>query len=280
MSSETIRSKAARWSELDRRQRRREVTRTLTAVAVTWVFLFGIYYLVPFADRTSWQSLVRLVLAIAAFAVVLAWQARRVSRADLPGLQAVQALGGAIPLFLVVFAAFYLSLSQASTTHFSEPLNHTERALPGRHRVLHRGLRRHHAQGRPRTHRRQHPDAPRPRGHRSRRPPPHHRGQVRLRALTGLASGLIELSAVDDERTDDEDVDDDRDERPERVQRAPSLNCAMRLSPTSTTPRIRAEVEPVISRKPTMASRIPEMREIQPQVVTSNVTTAPSSVTQ
>ncbi len=31
----------------------------------------------------------------------------------------------AIPLFLVVFAVLYLSLSQASTTHFSEPLDHT-----------------------------------------------------------------------------------------------------------------------------------------------------------
>jgi voltage-gated potassium channel len=125
MSTETSSSTAPRWSELDRRQRRHEVTRTMTAVALTWAFLFGIYYLVPFTDRSSWQSLVRLVLAIAAFAVVLAWQARRVSRADLPGLRAVQALGGAVPLFLVVFAVFYLSLSQASTTHFSEPLNHT-----------------------------------------------------------------------------------------------------------------------------------------------------------
>ena len=81
MSSEAIRSKSPRWSELERRQRRQEVTRTLTSVLLTWVFLFGIYYLVPFTDRSSWQSLLRLVLAIAAFAVVLGWQARRVSRA-------------------------------------------------------------------------------------------------------------------------------------------------------------------------------------------------------
>ena len=44
-----------------------------------------------------------------------------------PGLYLLDqdSLGGAIPLFLVVFAVFYLSLSQASTTHFSEPLNHS-----------------------------------------------------------------------------------------------------------------------------------------------------------
>ena len=67
----------------------------------------------------------RLVLGMAAFVAVLAWQLRRVMQADLPGLRAIQALGGAIPLFLVTFAALYLSLSQASTTHFSEPLDHT-----------------------------------------------------------------------------------------------------------------------------------------------------------
>ena len=45
--------------------------------------------------------------------------------AELPGLRAVQALGGTIPVFLVVFAVVYLSLAQASSTQFSEPLNHT-----------------------------------------------------------------------------------------------------------------------------------------------------------
>ena len=113
------------WTELNRRQRRREVTRTVIAVALTWALLFGIYYVIPFTDLTSGESLVRLVLGIAAFAVVLAWQLRRVMHADLPVLRAIQALGGTIPLFLLTFAALYLSLSQASTTHFSEPLNHT-----------------------------------------------------------------------------------------------------------------------------------------------------------
>ena len=114
-----------RWTELDRRRRRREVVRTACTVVLTWLLLFGIYYVVPFTDRTSGESVARLLLAIALFSLVLAWQARRVAHAELPGLRAVQALGAAIPLFLVVFAILYLSLSQASTSRFSEPLNHT-----------------------------------------------------------------------------------------------------------------------------------------------------------
>jgi voltage-gated potassium channel len=114
-----------RWSDLSRQQRRRRLTATLIQVALTWALLIAIYYVIPFTDLTSGESLLRLVVGIAAFAVVLAWQLRRVTHADLPELRAVRALGVAIPVFLGVFAVVYLSLSQASTTHFSEPLNHT-----------------------------------------------------------------------------------------------------------------------------------------------------------
>ena len=95
---------AAAWTQLDRRQRRREVIETTIAVAATWVLLLAIYYLVPFTHLTSGQSVTRLVLGIGAFGGVLAWQLHRVKNADFPGLRAVQALGGAIPLFLVAFA--------------------------------------------------------------------------------------------------------------------------------------------------------------------------------
>ena len=113
------------WTQLTRRQRRREVIVTTIAVALTWILLFAIYYLVPFTDRTAGESLVRLVVAIAALGAVLGWQLRRVLRAERPGLRAVQALGGVIPLFLLTFAGLYLSLSEATATAFSESLDHT-----------------------------------------------------------------------------------------------------------------------------------------------------------
>ena len=116
---------AARWTELDRSRRRRVVVRTIVEVVLTWALLFGIYYLIPFTDRSSAESVVRFALGTVVFVVVFAWQLRRVARAEFPGLRAIRALGVAIPLFLVVFAVLYLSLSQASTTHFSEPLDHT-----------------------------------------------------------------------------------------------------------------------------------------------------------
>ena len=118
-------SAPARWTELDRRRRSREIITTAIAVILAWILLFGAYYLVPFDDRTSGESLIRLVIGIAAFIVVLALELHGVKRDEVPGLRAIQALGVTIPLFLVVFAIVYLSLSQSSTTHFSEPLDHT-----------------------------------------------------------------------------------------------------------------------------------------------------------
>ena len=118
-------SAPTRWTELDRRRRSREIITTAIAVILAWILLFGAYYLVPFDDRTSGESLIRLVIGIAAFIVVLALELHGVKRDEVPGLRAIQALGVTIPLFLVVFAIVYLSLSQSSTTHFSEPLDHT-----------------------------------------------------------------------------------------------------------------------------------------------------------
>ncbi len=111
--------------ELDRRERRTEIIATIVDATLACTVLLGIFYVIPFNDLTSLQALLRLVAGIAAFAVVLVWQLRQVARATFPVLRAVDALAVTIPLFLVAFAAVYLSLSLGSPGHFSEPLDHT-----------------------------------------------------------------------------------------------------------------------------------------------------------
>ena len=98
---------------------------TAAAAATTSILLFGVYYVIPFEDRTAGGTVVRLLSGAVVFVAVLIWQVRRVMGSDRPVLRSVQALGAVIPLFLVTFAAVYLSLSQVSGDHFSEPLNHT-----------------------------------------------------------------------------------------------------------------------------------------------------------
>ena len=122
-----------RLSELERSERRRAWLRTVVVLALAWAVLGAVYYLLPPgvvpAHRHPDVSLfLHLGAAAALFAAILASQARRISAAELPELRAVEALGFVIPLFLVIFAAVYLSLSNSSVHMFSQQLDHT-RAL-------------------------------------------------------------------------------------------------------------------------------------------------------
>ncbi len=60
-----------------------------------------------------------------ALALALGWQSRRIARSDVPELRAATALGVIMPLFLVMFATIYLSMSHASAATFTQNLDHT-----------------------------------------------------------------------------------------------------------------------------------------------------------
>lgn len=111
--------------DLDRKQRRSEIIGTIVDSVLACAVLLAVYYVVPFDNFRRQQALLRLVSGIVAFALVLAWQLRRVTRAEFSMLRAVHALAVTIPFFLVVFAALYLSLAQGTEAHFSEPIDHT-----------------------------------------------------------------------------------------------------------------------------------------------------------
>jgi voltage-gated potassium channel len=111
--------------DLDRAQRRRKVVAVVASAAATWVGLFGIYFLLPFTEVTTGRAVARILVGVVGFLVLLVWQVRRVRASTTPGLRAVQALGGAVALFIFTFAVGYASLSHASPDRFSEPLDHT-----------------------------------------------------------------------------------------------------------------------------------------------------------
>ncbi len=125
-STEPVGQRPRRWNELDRKQKRHETVRTSAAVTLAWIVLIGGYYAIPFDDRDGTTALVRLIGGLLAFVLLLALQLSSIRKDDLPEQRAIQALGVSIPLFLIAFAAFYLSLSEASGDNFSEPLNHTD----------------------------------------------------------------------------------------------------------------------------------------------------------
>ena len=118
-----------RLSDLDKGERRRAWIRTGVVLALAWVVLTIVYYVVPAgvvpARHSGADAFLHLGAGIALFAAILAWQARRIVGAELPELRAIQALGVIIPLFLVLFASFYLSLSNSSPVTFTQQLDHT-----------------------------------------------------------------------------------------------------------------------------------------------------------
>ncbi|MGW4336682.1 potassium channel family protein [Rhodococcus koreensis] len=115
-------------SDLDHRRRRRAVLRAVLAVVATWALLGAVYYLVPARNYLEEGAVARVVIGTVLFAGVLVWQIRRILRAPLPELRAIEALGAVIALFLIVFASTYLALSHTSPASFNQHLDHT-RAL-------------------------------------------------------------------------------------------------------------------------------------------------------
>ena len=112
-------------AELDPRRRRRVIARTVLDLAGAWVLLLSVYYVVPFEQFSSGDGWLRFGGALVVFALVIVWQTRRIVDSDFPALRAIRALGVSIPLFLVVFAGTYLSMSLDSRSYFSQPLGHT-----------------------------------------------------------------------------------------------------------------------------------------------------------
>lgn len=117
-----------RLAELSARERRLGMARTIVVIALAWVLLIGVYYALPSGRDSAADDVVRLAIGLVLVVVAVGWQASHIARAELPELRAAQALGVILPLFLVIFASIYLSMSDTSRTSFSQQLDHT-RAL-------------------------------------------------------------------------------------------------------------------------------------------------------
>jgi amino acid transporter len=104
------------------------LVRAVASIALSWAAILAVYYLAPAGRAGGGHEIVWLMIGLLLVGVVVFRQTRRILAADFPGLRAVEGLAVIVPLFLLVFAALYLSLSQARPSTFSQELDHT-RAL-------------------------------------------------------------------------------------------------------------------------------------------------------
>jgi voltage-gated potassium channel len=100
---------------------RRLVVRSLL-ISVALVVL---YYRLPMTGALDAASVALLVVGLVVLVVLIVWQVRAIVRSPYPGLRAIEALAGVIPLFLLLFAAAYVLLADAQPQAFTEPLTKT-----------------------------------------------------------------------------------------------------------------------------------------------------------
>ncbi|MFC1442841.1 potassium channel family protein [Streptacidiphilus sp. N1-10] len=115
-----------RLGDLGRRERRRAMAASTIRCLLTTAVVVLVYYLLPLDGAPGdTGAVVRLVLGALVFVVVMGLELHRILTAQLPQLRAVEAMAVSLPLFVVVFATAYVSLSNASPADFSERLNRT-----------------------------------------------------------------------------------------------------------------------------------------------------------
>ena len=101
-----------RLSDLEPHRRRAVVIRAVLSIALTWVASLTVYYLAPIGRAGRVREGLWLVIGLLLVGVLVFRRTRQILAADFPGLRAVEGLAVILPLFLLVFAALYLALSQ------------------------------------------------------------------------------------------------------------------------------------------------------------------------
>lgn len=104
---------------------RSHLVATIVRAVASIVVLLALYYTFPVEHRAHQSLALRVGVALVLFSVVLAIEVRQIARHDRPMLRAGVAMATIIPLFLVVFAWIYLTMSASNPASFGESLNRT-----------------------------------------------------------------------------------------------------------------------------------------------------------
>ena len=114
------------YPDLPRARRRRLIARAVLRTLLFATVLVILYYLLPLDRPLSADTAVRLLIGLLVFAGIMVWQVRKIIRARYPAVQAVEALGLIVALYLLLFASTYFLMERASAAAFTQPLTRTD----------------------------------------------------------------------------------------------------------------------------------------------------------
>jgi voltage-gated potassium channel len=102
------------------------IVRGVLQVAGSTTALVTLYYLLPLDRSSTSAAVTMLVIGLAVFIGLVAFQVRSIIRSPFPGLRAVEALATSVPLFLLLFASTYVVMAAMSAGNFGGRLTHTD----------------------------------------------------------------------------------------------------------------------------------------------------------
>ena len=103
---------------------RSHLVATGVRAAITVTVLLVLYFVLPVAHRSHESPVLRLGVALALFVAVLVNEIRLIASHDRPMLRAAVAMSTVLPLFLVLFAWIYLTMSHADPLAFAPVTPH------------------------------------------------------------------------------------------------------------------------------------------------------------
>ncbi|MFD0355803.1 potassium channel family protein [Streptomyces sp. NPDC127110] len=98
----------------------------LLRAAGSGVLVTCLYYAAPLDYGFGAVAVAALAGGLLLFGCLIVWQVKAIARSARPRLRALEAMGTAVPLFLMLFSATYFLLSRDRPGSFSEPLSRTD----------------------------------------------------------------------------------------------------------------------------------------------------------
>jgi len=110
-------TEALAWFET---QPRPLLMKAAARIVASTALLLLVYFQIPIGGGATTWGIVTLLASLVAFALAVGLQMKRIVEAPLPQLRAIETVTTAIPVFVIIFALVYVTMSETQPDSFNE----------------------------------------------------------------------------------------------------------------------------------------------------------------